>query len=335
MNNWLRVLARYSLSLLFLVVATNVSAAPKKRVLVVHSYHQSQQGHVVEMTEGIEEALSGLGIQVKYYHMDTKRKTSEEWKREAGAQAKAIVTNFEPELVITMDDNAQKYFAKDYAAIPGAPVFVFSGVNKDPKIYGFPAKNVTGVLERPNIIESLEFLKKIVPDAKNILMLSDKSPTTDGFIEYAKSLVMPLNVVAYEQVETFEQWRAIAEKYKDKVDAIGLYVIRTIARYEGMPEKVPETELVAYINKHTKLPTVGFFDSSAQAGILCGISVSMKEQGYAAGELARGILAGNSPDSFAVKPTSKGRIQLNLNTAEYLNINLKHSLIKRADILVR
>lgn len=320
---------------LLTIFATTLLASNTQRILVVHSYHQSQQGHVVEMTEGIEEALSGVDVDIKYYHMDTKRKTSEEWKRQAGSIAKKLLGSYQPDLVITMDDNAQKYFAKDYAGVPEAPVFIFSGVNKDPKIYGFPAENVTGVLERPNIIESIEFLQKIVPDTKNILMLSDKSPTTDGFIEYAQSLDIPLNVVAYEQVETLEQWQTVVERYKDTVDAIGLYVIRTVARQEGASEKVPEAELVAYVNKHTQLPTVGFFDSAANSGVLCGISVSMKEQGYAAGELAKEVLSGKSPTSLEVRPTSKGRIQLNLTTAEYLKINLKHSLIKRADVIVR
>lgn len=324
-----------SFCVLFTFFSSSVFASNATRILVVHSYHQSQKDHVTEMTAGIEEALSGANVNIKYYHMDTKRKISEEWKQKAGNHAKMILNSFQPDLVITMDDNAQKYFAKDYAGTPSAPIFIFSGVNKDPNIYGFPAENVTGVLERPNINESLEFLKKIVPDTQRILILSDKSPTTDGFIAYAKSLDLPFQVVAFEQVETFEQWKAVAEKYKNKVDAIGLYVIRTISRKKGTSEKVPETELVAYLNQTTRLPTVGFFDSSANAGILCGISVSMKEQGYAAGELAKKILSGQSPASLNVRPTSKGRIQINLKTAEYLNIKLKHSVIKRADVLVR
>lgn len=331
----LRLLLLCCLTVMYSFTPSDVFAAKDKRVLVVHSYHETQKGHVVEMTEGIEEALSGSNVELRYYFMDTKRQTSEEWKREAGVRAKAVVADFKPELVITMDDNAQKYFAKYYAGLPGAPEFVFSGVNKDPGLYGFPANNVTGVLERPNIIESVQFLKKIVPGVKTILILSDQSPTGDAFIEYAKSLDMPLDVIAYEQVNTFAQWQSILEKYKDKVDAIGLYVIRTIVREEGGQEKVPEAELVAYLHNYTGLPTVGFFDSSATAGVLCGISVSMREQGYAAGELARKILGGRSPESFVVKPTSKGRIQLNLQTADFLNIQLRHSLIKHADVLVR
>lgn len=331
----LRLVLLCCLTVMYLFAPSDVVAATGKRVLIVHSYHETQKGHVVEMTEGIEEAFSDTNVELQYYFMDTKRKTSEEWKRKAGARAQEIMAEFKPELVVTMDDNAQKYFAKNFAGVPGAPVFVFSGVNKNPELYGFPAKNVTGVLERPNIIESVEFLKKIVPNVKTILMLSDQSPTSDGFVEYAKSLDMPLAVIAYEQIKTFARWKSILKKYKDKVDAIGMYVVRTIVRKEGIQEKVPEAELVSYVHTYTGLPTVGFFDSSASAGVLCGISVSMREQGYAAGELAREILGGRSPESFVVKPTSKGRIQLNLQTADFLNIQLRHSLIKRADVLVR
>lgn len=306
-----------------------------QRILVVHSYHESQKGHVVEMTEGILEALEGANMEIKFFHMDTKRKNNKEWKIEAGIRAQQLVTDFKPHLVITMDDNAQQYFGRDLADRAGAPVVVFSGVNADPGKYGYPAANVTGVLERPNIVESIEFLQKIVPGVNRLLILSDKSPTADSFISYARSLSIPADIIAYEQPETFDQFKDTLKQYQGKVDAIGLYTLRTVARSSTDPGKVTEEELVEYINANHPIPTVAFFDTAAEAGALCGISVSMKEQGYSAGTMAKAILSGKSPQDFKIEPTSKGRIQLNLLTAERLGIQIKHFLIKRADVLVR
>lgn len=323
-----------TLSVFLIVLLPNFCSAAQ-RILVVHSYHESQRGHVVVMTEGILEALEGTDKEIKFFHMDTKRKNSEEWKRAAGQRAKELVEDFNPHLVITMDDNAQEYFGKDLAGRDGAPMVVFAGVNADPKKYGYPAKNVTGVLERTNIVESIEFLQKIVPGVNRLLILTDKSPTTDSFITYAKSLSLPGNIVAYEQPGTFDQFKDILKRYHDKVDAIGLYTLRTIARSNTDPQKVSEKELVEYINAKHPLPTVAFFDTAAKAGALCGITVSMKEQGYAAGVLAKEILSGTAPQDCEIEPTSKGRIQLNLQTAERLGIQIKHLYIKRADVLVR
>lgn len=330
---------RRLLSALFMVAWTTMVsfslAAAAQRVLVVHSYHEDQTEHVVEMTKGIEEALAGADCQLRYFHMDTKRQTSEEWKRTAGAKARQLADEYRPQVIITMDDNAQAYFAKDHAKASASPYFVFSGVNADPQLYGFPNDKVTGVLERPNVIESIELLLKIQPTIRTLLILADKSESTDPFVAYCKTLKLPVTVQAYAQPLTFDALKAVLAQYHDRVDAIGLYTLRTIARSATDPTKVPEREIVRYINERYPIPTVGFFDSAAEAGILCGVSVSMREQGFAAGMIARGLIEGKRPTDFVVKPTDKGRIQLNLRTAERLGIQLPYTMIQRADVVIR
>ncbi|MBV5317966.1 MAG: hypothetical protein JZU50_09150 [Desulfobulbaceae bacterium] len=314
---------------------SDASAAAAQRVLVVHSYHEDQKEHVVEMTRGIEEALAGADCVIRYFHMDTKRHNTEQWKRTAGEQARLLADEYRPQVIITMDDNAQMYFAKDYAKASGPPYFVFGGVNADPQLYGFPTDKVTGVLERPNITESIELLLKIKPAIKTLLIVADKSETTDPFVAYCKTLKLPVTVKAYAQPLTFDALQAVLAQYHDQVDAIGLYIVRAVARSTTDPTKVPEQEIVAHINERYKIPTVGFFDTAAEAGTLCGVSVSMREQGFAAGLIARGILDGKKPTDFTVKPTDRGRIQLNLRTAERLGVQLPYSMIQRADVVIR
>lgn len=63
-------------------------------------------------------------------------------------------------MVYTSDDIAQEFVAKYYinSAIP----FVFSGVNADPRAYGFTGShNVTGVLEQEHFVQSVQLLKEI------------------------------------------------------------------------------------------------------------------------------------------------------------------------------
>nr|WP_321465260.1 ABC transporter substrate binding protein [uncultured Desulfobulbus sp.] len=326
------------LSLIGLIAAIDLPAwgqpTNPPKILVVHSYHQDQQEHVVEMDKGIAEALHGVDCQLRSYYMDTKRRTDEAWKRTAGNEAKKIVAQYRPDVVIAMDDNAQKYFARGYAGQPGPPWFVFSGVNKDPGEYGYPAVNVTGVLERPNVLESVALLLKIQPQVKRLLIMADKSATTDPLVDYCKTLSLPVTVVAYEQPLTLAQWTKALDTYHEQVDAVGLYVLRTITRSATDPTKVPEQELIGMINQTYHLPTVGFFDSAAESGVLCAVSVSMREQGEAAGRIAKDLLAGKRPADFAVRPTDQGRIQLNLETAEHLGIQIPYSIIKRAEVVI-
>jgi ABC-type uncharacterized transport system substrate-binding protein len=61
----------------------------------------------------------------------------------------------------------------------------------------------------------------------------------------------------------------------------------------------------------------------------------MKEQGFSTGKIACDLLKGKKPSDFKVKPTTRGRILLNLNTAEKLNIDLKYTILKNADEVIR
>lgn len=310
-------------------------AGEEGRVLVVHSYHKTQKGHEIEMTQGIQEAFSGSPAVLRHVYMDTKRHPELFWKKKAGQAAMVAMEQFRPDVVIALDDNAQAFFVKEAMARDNAPVFVFSGVNADPAVYGYPRKNVTGVLERPNVKESLELLLRIRPGVKRVAMLSDDSVTTDFFVRYCRSLDLPVAVVGFAQAATLEEWTAAIDRYKDKVDAFGIYVLRTIRETAGGEGMVPEGRLMDILNQRCDLPTVGFFDSAAQAGVLCGISVSMVEQGFEAGRIARAVLEGHSPSEFPMAPTRRGRIQLNLATAEDLGIDLDWKIISKADVVVR
>ncbi len=308
-----------------------------KRILVVHSYHESQKNHVGMMQKGIDEVLHNSGFQIKHFYMDTKRDNSPEWMDISGKLALDIVLRWKPALVISLDDNAQKYFARFLTNKNIAPFVVFSGVNADPKKYGFPAKNVTGILERPNVQKSISLLQKIYPGKiKRMLFLSDKSATTDSFHAYVKTLDLPVEVVASKQPLTFDEWKQTINKYKDKIDAIGIYVCRTVKRGADPNEIVPEAELIDYINKTTNLPTVGFFDSAATAGVLCAVSVSMKEQGKQAAIIALDLLRGNRKiQDIKILSTKRGRIELNLKIAKEKGIIIPYKIIKRAKILVK
>ncbi|MDD9301351.1 MAG: hypothetical protein HUK40_02985 [Desulfobacter sp.] len=304
-------------------------------MLVVHSYHKTQKGHVVEMTRGIEQAFSGAKANLHYFFMDTKRNTDPVWKKKAGILAAREMIRLKPRVVIAMDDNAQKYFVVNQMNRENSPDFVFGGVNAQISAYGYPRPNVTGVIERPNIQESLELLLKIRPDVKKVLMISDKSRTMDLFVEYCKTLDLPVKVAGYVQPRTLGEWKQAVDEYKDKVDAFGIYVLRTIKEKKGSDRHVLETRLMDLLHERSGLSSVGFFDTLAASGVLCGISVSMEEQGYAAGAMARSILEGESPDSFSIEPTRRGRIQLNLKTAERLGLPLAWKIISKADVVIK
>lgn len=136
-----------ALSLLMLASTGAAGAdapAPKRwKILHIMSYHSPWEW-TDEQFRGFQAALQGLDIEYKVFQMDTKNKSSREWKEAVGAQARQLIQTWEPDLVYTSDDNVQEFVVRYYVntALP----FVFSGVNADPAVYDFRgSRNITGV----------------------------------------------------------------------------------------------------------------------------------------------------------------------------------------------
>jgi len=135
-------------------------AAPKKKVLFVDSYH-SEYIWSNDITTGIHSVLdSRQDIELKIFRMDTKRHISEEYKKKVALQARELIESWQPDVLIASDDIASKYLIAPYYLNTTLPV-VFCGLNWDGSVYGFPADNVTGMLEVALVEETLGALRTV------------------------------------------------------------------------------------------------------------------------------------------------------------------------------
>ena len=299
-----------------------VPAMAGGKVLLVHSYHEGYSW-VDAITASAKEELEGSVDELEVFYMDTKRKPSEEWKVKSGQMAKEKMADFKPDVVITSDDNAQEYFAKDYAG-KDSPQFVFCGVNAEASKYGFPASNVTGILERPHFIESLTLLKAIDGNINTIAVIGDDSPTTNAMYDYMRTLEekSPVKIVSFDQPSTFAQWQALIQQYQDSVDAIAIIIYHTVKETIGGDSIEPQ-EVISWTMANNKKPTVGVVDFAIEDGVLCGVVESPKEHGFEAAQIAKQILAGKKASDFPVKTAKKGSVMFNVKTAESLGIEIE------------
>ena len=301
-----------------------VSAGPSvaaNKVLLVHSYHEGYSW-VDSITAGVNKALEGSTVQLDVFYMDTKRKTSEEWKIQAGRSASKRVEEFEPDVIITSDDNAQSYFARQYVG-KSNPKIVFCGVNSEPSAYGFPARNVTGILEKPHVVESMALLKALFGDIKTVAVILDDSPTSDSTVAYMKSLTgkMPMKIVRFDQPRTFDQWKTLIGKYQDTVDALAVFVYHTIKERTGGDSILPK-KIMDWTVANNRLPTIGFNDFAIKDGVLCGIAESGEEHGYLAAQMALQILKGKKAGDIPMRTAKKGTVMFNARAAEKLGVEI-------------
>ncbi|MCH9670028.1 MAG: hypothetical protein K0U93_01140 [Gammaproteobacteria bacterium] len=127
--------------------------AKTAKCLFISSYHQGYA-----WADGVERGLrTGLGerCEIRQFDMDTKRNKSEAYKADIGKQVRDLVAQWQPDVVITADDNAAKYVIEPFFRDDDVP-FVFCGVNWTAKEYGFPYTNVTGMVEVAPIQPMLE-----------------------------------------------------------------------------------------------------------------------------------------------------------------------------------
>jgi ABC-type uncharacterized transport system substrate-binding protein len=291
------------------------------RVLLVHSYHP-EYPWVDTITHGVQSVIQGQGIDLRVFYMDTKRHTDEAWKIRAGERAQAEVESFRPDVVIASDDDAQEYFARAY--VGGALPIVFCGVDADPTKYGYPASNVTGVIERPHFRESLELARRLRP-IRRIAVLSCHDSTSIVAMGFMKQEQLDVEVVEWVLANDFDEWQAAIARLNNAVDALVIRSYQAV-KVPGSVENVPPVQVAEWTIAHTTIPTIAFHDFEIQDGLLVGVVKSGMEYGRKAAECGLQILDGTSPAALPIMRAKLGIPTINRETARRLGIELTPEL---------
>ncbi len=291
-------------------------AGPKGcRMLLVHSYHEGYRWDDT-ITQGVRSAIRGTGLDLDIFYMDAKRHTDEAWKVDAGRRAKERVDQYHPDIILAADDDAQEYFAVHYlnTALP----VVFTGVDADPSKYGYPAANVTGVIERPHFKESLALARQLRP-IKRIAVLSCHDSTSILALGFMKQEPVDVAVEEWLMVDDFNDWKKAIERFNRSVDAIVIRSYQAVKK-PGSTENVVPREVAEWTSRHAAVPTIAFHDFEIEDGLLVGVVKSGQEYGRIPAEYALRILAGTPPSSLPIVKPSKGVKMINRDTARRLGI---------------
>lgn len=305
------------------------TAKARQKVLLVFSYHP-EYSWVIEETRGVEDVLKGKGITIEKFYLDTKRRTSAEWKKQVADDAVKKIEEFNPDLVMVFDDNASELVAKKY--IGKSLPFVFAGMNGEPGDYGFPADNITGVLERGHVNESIELLKRLVPSLTGAAFIIDNSPTSQAFISRVGRATLPIEIYGFYSTDDFDTWKAKVKELQPKVDAIGLFVYHTVKEEDG-ELSLPAEEVLRWTLENSQIPEFAIFDFTVRGGALCGVVMSGYVQGETAAKVALTILAGANPANIPIRVPQEGIPMVNKRRAEELNIRIPQDVREEVEIV--
>ncbi len=292
-----------------------------KKILWIDAYHQGY-GWSDGIEEGVRSAVEGTGAELKVHRMDTKRNTSEEFIINAADEAKAVIEEYGPDIVIASDDNASKHLVVKYYKDADLPI-VFNGVNWSVEEYGYPFSNVTGMIE-VNAADELVDILLSMTDGDRIGYL------TSDVITEKKDIDNTRKVFDFEfehkLVKTMDEWKEAFKEFQNKYDVVVLQNNAGINDWD-------EDEAARFAEAETKVPTGSFYDWMAPYSLVVYGKVA-QEQGEYAVKTAFEILDGKKPGDIPLVKNERGQIFINAKIAESAQIEVPAELIEAADTII-
>ena len=299
------------------------SGKPMKTIAWINSYND---GYAWSdgIARGIRNALRGSGAQLIAFHMDTKlhNRTKQE-KQKAGADAFAFIQEHKPDVVITSDDNAQQYLVVPFLRGTGIPV-VFCGVNAPPGTYGFPAENVTGMLE-VEPVQTLYWHLHRFSKGERIGYISGNVATDEKVVEkYNHDFFNGRlkSFLANDFVEFKEQYL----RAQQEVDML-------MFMNNGGIDNWDDAAAARFILESTRIPTGTVAHYLADFAIVT-LGKDPEEQGEYAARTALQIMEGTPPGSIPLARNEKVLMTINLDIAKAAGIVLPISTLKAAERII-
>lgn len=317
----------------FLLIVTELSLQAVNsnpyKILVVMSY-DPEYGWVVEIKEGIESIL-GETYNITYFYMDTKRNL--EGGPQKAKEAYALYRELRPDGVIAVDDTAQSMFVVPYLKDKVKTPVMFCGVNHKPEKYGYPASNVSGVLERLYISQSLALAKQLVPAIKTFAFIMYDSPTGRAILKEIKRKehTLPLEFVASKTPKTFNETLEMARELKQQCDVLFTPTMQGVLDADGRP--LTNKEVIPVLAKTFGKPIVGATSINIKYNILCGVVEAGQEQGATAARMLLKAIEGTPVSKIPITKNRKGRAIVNVTAMKALGIKPKPILFKGIDVI--
>jgi hypothetical protein len=271
----------------------------KARILVLHSFDQNAPS-VGTMDEGIRQTLNRnrQPISVRWHYLGMDHLPDEDHRQGAAAQGRRTIEQFDPDLIIAVDDEAQEYVARRYAG-RSRPKVVFAAIDRNPKDYGYiGAPNVTGIVEALPLAAIRDtLLQARQGQAARLAVLSHPGPTGMGRARQVEAFNWaPHRIVAVHLLPDFAGWQAAITAMAGKVDVILLLSYDGLETSPAVTNPVPRAEVIEWIKTNAMPLPVGTSVSYVQEGGGLSVVPSPLEMGEVAAAYALSWLKARSTD---------------------------------------
>ena len=303
--------------------------AASYKILVVMSYEEDNPW-CIQIKDGIDSVFAGKG-DIKYFYMDTKKNI--EGGVQKAEEAYELYKRFRPDGVITADDNAQSMFVLPYLKDKVKTPVMFCAVNDDPEKYGYPASNVSGILERDFISESIAFAKQLSPSINTVGFLAKDSPSGRALLNQVEieSDTYLAKFAGFKLVKTIKETFAVLEEYNKTSDALFITSTNGILDTDGKP--LDNEQVTKAVAKFYKKPLIGANDFHVRYGVLCAVVKSGNTQGRMSAEMLLKAINGTPFKHIPITVNKYGKRMLNVTAMKALGIRPKRRVLVGTELV--
>ncbi len=307
--------------------AADVELRPE--VLVVMSYHESYPW-CREIKVEIDRILSG-SYQIHYFYLNTKNEY--EQGEHKAREAFDLFQQIKPAGVIAVDDNAQSMFVVPYLKDKVKTPVMFCGVNDIPEKYGYPATNVSGILERSHIAETIAYAQQLVPTLKTVCFMGKNSPSIWAIREIvlAEHDNYSAEFIDFKMPITKGDVLSMVEELKPSCDMLFMETMGGIIDSDGRP--MGEREATSLVAATFAKPLIGSNLYSIRHGALCAVVKTGQEQGVTAARMLLRAMQETPLDQIPIEVNKYGKRYINVTVMKRMGIKIKPILLQGAELI--
>lgn len=277
-------------------------AGPEEReVLILHSYNMGQP-----WTDGIMAGMQKAfgahpGIHLEVEYMDTRRYHDPAYlTRVLDTVLSYKLRRHFFDLVLLSDNDALRFALRHRDDLFADTPIVFCGVNnfRPEMIEGY--SDVTGVAEYPDFRGNMELIARLHPDVRRVVVIGGVRNETDRENRRAFQSALPtiprrLEVTFWDNVP----WGELRGRLGGVGKGTVVFISGLVQEADG--DIVPFGEVIREIHKRApSVPVYSAWDFLLGEGVVGGLVVSSRRQGYLGGELALKVLSGQDADTLPV-----------------------------------
>ncbi|WP_372751496.1 ABC transporter substrate binding protein [Labilibaculum sp.] len=314
---------KYIIFVFFVFCSIYVYSAERKKVLVLHSYHQGLKW-TDNLNQGIREVMDSLGnkLELDYEYLDTKRNPSVEYLNKIIELYDLKLQEEKYNAIIVCDNNALS-FVKNHGRkyFHNTPI-VFCGINhySDDLIDGLT--NITGISEEIDWDGAIDLILRTQPNTKHLVVINDNKTTT---AKLNKVIMLSLeekykSKLQFSYIEDQDVADIVTNLKAIKGDTCVLLLTfnkdksgKFVSSQDNLDLFVPEC----------KVPVFTTWTFLLSDGVLGGKAVSGRLHGKMVAEMVTKIISGIPADSIPIYFEPLDSYVVNYNEVVRFNIDKK------------